>query len=329
MKINEKISQQIVEELSIITGRNINIMGNSGIIIASTNKDRVGEFHGGAQVVISTGESVYITDSTKYEQTKNGINLPIEFRGNIVGVVGITGDVDEVEKYANIIKKVSEIMLKESFKEQDKQIIGGMISTVIMQLLYHDNIDTERIIDTSTQLGIYSNHPKYLAFLRFTGDKDEYELQRLLNEVQTKLDSVLRYYNKKYYYTKINDGIMIVINCEGNGYGEIERIFGRLSGQIGEPYRVGISEIYNDFFGLKNSYREAKVALSVAEKWAKDIVFFGDLDIDILIESTKEETLAFIVKSVFCFFQCCKNITSKVQTASHTGQVDFLINCQT
>ena len=39
--------------------------------------------------------------------------MPLLVDNEIIGVVGITGNVDETSKYANIIKKTAEILFKE------------------------------------------------------------------------------------------------------------------------------------------------------------------------------------------------------------------------
>ncbi len=46
---------------------------------------------------------------------ETGINLPIKFNDDIIGVVGITGELQEVESYGEIVKNLVEIMLAHGF----------------------------------------------------------------------------------------------------------------------------------------------------------------------------------------------------------------------
>ena len=60
-------------------------------------------------------DELIIQSDDEYEGTRKGINLPILLDGEIAGVVGITGERDEVVKYGQIIKKMTEILLIENF----------------------------------------------------------------------------------------------------------------------------------------------------------------------------------------------------------------------
>ena len=56
-----KLAQDFVEATSLLVGqRTINIMDQKGIIIASTEKHRIGDFHQGAAEVLETGKPVLI-----------------------------------------------------------------------------------------------------------------------------------------------------------------------------------------------------------------------------------------------------------------------------
>ena len=53
------LTQDFVEATSaLVGGRTINIMDRNAIIIASTEKDRIGSFHQGAAEVIAYGTAV-------------------------------------------------------------------------------------------------------------------------------------------------------------------------------------------------------------------------------------------------------------------------------
>ena len=56
-------------------GRTINIMDREGIIIASTEKERIGTFHQGAAEVIATGKPVLIEtkDLPRYPGAREGL----------------------------------------------------------------------------------------------------------------------------------------------------------------------------------------------------------------------------------------------------------------
>ena len=83
-----KLAQDFVEATSLLVGqRTINIMDQKGIIIASTEKHRIGDFHQGASEVLATGKPVRIKkeDLPRYPGTKEGYNMPIFLNDEIIG----------------------------------------------------------------------------------------------------------------------------------------------------------------------------------------------------------------------------------------------------
>ena len=53
MHISKNSATQIVEEISKLVKQNINLMDETGHIIASRDKSRIGDFHYGAYKIIS------------------------------------------------------------------------------------------------------------------------------------------------------------------------------------------------------------------------------------------------------------------------------------
>ena len=125
MKISKRSAQQIVEEIGKLVKQNINLMDETGRIIASNDHARVGNFHTGAYRVIQNHLSeYYITPELEQElpNVRRGINLPIEVDGEVQGVIGITGEYAEVIKYGQIVKKMAEILIRERMILEGRQL---------------------------------------------------------------------------------------------------------------------------------------------------------------------------------------------------------------
>ena len=149
------IFQQAAEELvratsSLVSGRTINIMNPDGIIIASSDPKRVGTFHFGADQVMHTGRSVNITRSQlpAYPGALEGCNMPLRQNGKIIGVVGITGDPEELQDLAHLL---------EVYAMKYMELESGICSNLIRDCLFstavsverHRNSRCDRHIDTS------------------------------------------------------------------------------------------------------------------------------------------------------------------------------------
>ena len=125
MKISKSSAQQIVEEIGKLVRQNINLMDETGHIIASNDPARVGNFHAGAYRIIQNHlTEYYITPELEAElpNVRRGINLPIEVGGEVQGVIGITGDYSEVIKYGQIVKKMAEILIRERMVLDNRQL---------------------------------------------------------------------------------------------------------------------------------------------------------------------------------------------------------------
>lgn len=120
MLLQEQDAQNIVDEMKASIHRDINIMDERGVIIASTNPARRGTLHLGAARIIREGlSSLTIGKDNPEEGVQRGINLPISIGGELAGVIGITGDPAEVSVFGDIIKRMTEIMVKNVRQQEE------------------------------------------------------------------------------------------------------------------------------------------------------------------------------------------------------------------
>lgn len=123
MHISKRNANYIVEEISQIIGEKINMMNANGIIIASSDSNRVGDYHAAAKALIDQKlKEVIVKSDGEYEGARPGLNLAINFQDEIVGVIGVTGPYLEVEKYGQIIKKMTEILLLDQYYKEQKDM---------------------------------------------------------------------------------------------------------------------------------------------------------------------------------------------------------------
>lgn len=103
----------MVDEIIERLGRNVNIMDDRGVIIASGDRGRVGAVHDGARRVLETGEPFSVTGERARELrgTRAGVNLPIRLGGGIAGVVGVSGEPAEVGPLAEAVVLMSELLI--------------------------------------------------------------------------------------------------------------------------------------------------------------------------------------------------------------------------
>ncbi|WP_319784226.1 CdaR family transcriptional regulator [Oceanisphaera sp. IT1-181] len=120
MEIEDIIAEKIIARTKGLIPYDINVMNKQGIVVASTDASRVGREHQGARWVIEHQESVTVdlADTRFLAGAKPGVNLPIEYQGNCIGVVGITGDPDRVCELGALLKMTAELLVEQS-REKD------------------------------------------------------------------------------------------------------------------------------------------------------------------------------------------------------------------
>lgn len=111
--LTETLAAEIVEETMVRLHRNINIMDERGVIIASGDPDRINQIHPGAKEVLKTGQTVAVREQDG--GARPGINLPITFKGKMIGVIGITGNPDELAEFGELVRMSTEMMVRQAF----------------------------------------------------------------------------------------------------------------------------------------------------------------------------------------------------------------------
>ena len=100
MRVHKRVAEQIVQAVKDVCGHDINFIDASGKIFASTDRDRVGQFHEAGREAAKTGRTIEVRSAAEYFGTQPGVNIPLIHAGETVAVIGITGEPDEVRKYA-------------------------------------------------------------------------------------------------------------------------------------------------------------------------------------------------------------------------------------
>ena len=163
-----KLAQDFVEATSLLVGqRTINIMDQKGIIIASTEKHRIGDFHQGASEVLATGKPVRIKkeDLPRYPGTKEGYNMPIFLNDEIIGVVGIFGCEEEVQSIANLLR----VYVTQSFSQfqmtQKQNLEAELRNQLLRLLLFGGESQKEMIAKLCGMLNLQLEYPIRIVLL--------------------------------------------------------------------------------------------------------------------------------------------------------------------
>lgn len=288
MKIPTDLALKIVKDMKNIINQDLNFIDTDGYIIASTNKKRIGTFHEASLKCITTKNEVIINSDNEYLGSKKGINIPVYLDNEIVGIIGITGEQKDVEKYGKIIKSMTEILIKEAqikelaIKKREKN------RNIIESILYNQNKNLEFYISL--------NFP-YTVIVGKTNDKieDNNILYKAIEDLLPK--------DKKSIFTITSNYIIIFLNSIKENYIEntIKFLQKNLDLNLKLDFKFGIGRKVEKVEDFTISYLEAKnslkyiSSLNLEEKY----IFYSVLDLGIIFSDIQNEKIDEFINKIF------------------------------
>ena len=121
MILSPELANDIVERAMVIIHHNVNVINNNGIIIASGDKSRIGTTHEIGRRVALTGKAISIYDDEVDigDYVAPGINSPIIVDNEVLFVVGVSGNPNEISKYAALANLTAELLAKQELQHQE------------------------------------------------------------------------------------------------------------------------------------------------------------------------------------------------------------------
>ena len=152
--IKVAFATKIIEKLMEYTSYNIAIMDEQGIIIASSDKRKIGSFHEIAYRIITQKIPQFeVSENDDYLGVRNGVNLALMYKNKIVGVLGVTGIPETVKSVALIIKMTVETLFEYEMSQETLARYLNLESYFINRLLYEEEVDKKELSGLAEQLG--------------------------------------------------------------------------------------------------------------------------------------------------------------------------------
>ncbi len=156
--IDVLLAKKFIERISQFVNYNVNIMDEKGIIIASKNKSRIGTYHEVAMQIIQGDQDTIIVDKENPQfGVKNGVNMAIYYKKRKEGVIGITGNPEEVMQIAMVMKMSVEVMLEYELFKQEKMQRRNLKEQLLNIILYSENLEREDWERYTKPLGLDEN----------------------------------------------------------------------------------------------------------------------------------------------------------------------------
>lgn len=291
MYIRKSTAQQIVESVRDVSGHDINFIDTDGIIYASTDSARVGNFHELGLQVVRTGKVQETGLGDRYLGTQPGVNIPCTYHGETVAAIGITGDPEEVRKYAILTRKIVRIILREHEMDERLSMERSRLNYVIRALVQGERIPPEFFLETAEKFGMNTDTLCRTVLIRMTlGSAAEHHLGNAVLQA-------FELSGSRFWRFTYPDTYIVILEAER--WERSVRFFHDLVSDWAGKVRVGVGGIQT-LRRANRSYEEAKIAL---ESPGADgaVALFDRLDLEILLGSVPSEVRQrYIARVVSC-----------------------------
>jgi carbohydrate diacid regulator len=296
--LQPELAEKIVKEVQKLIAEEIIVVNTDGMIMASTNRGRIGTFHEGALITSHQKKKQIITekDTHQLKGVKSGINLPIFFQHDVIGVIGITGDPKTVTPFGEIIRKMTELLISENYYGEQFDYHSRAIETFVLEWLQAKE-PSSHLLERARALTINLELRRIAVIVEL--EQREHPLSRdvwssILNSFsQNKNDVVTRSGNER---------IIVLIDCSDSVQprsikNRLEHFLLFIKNSFGISAYAGVGQCAAPS-SLHHSYAQAERALKLASR-NRGIIFDEELILEMITgELTSEIKAEYIQRTI-------------------------------
>lgn len=291
--LTEKIAQEIVRETMNRLNRNINIMDHTGTIIASGDQARVNQIHEGASDVIRTKMPLLITkdNQEQYKGARPGINLPIQFQDQIIGVIGITGRPEEILEFGELVKMITEMMINQSFLASQiewKQRMKELIFEELVKSEPNDDAVEQRL----NLLNVKLKSPFQVSLIQIK----ENPLPN--HELIQKIEELLDAQHILVGFFKVNRLFILTSATPEQVLKRKLEMVGAFLQHVGIQFHIGLGAPVTEQRNIWRSRDEAKLALLLGDRKQR-VTAYADIETLALIDRMDPDVKQKFVQRLF------------------------------
>ncbi|AUS96983.1 transcriptional regulator [Clostridium thermosuccinogenes] len=301
MHLSTESAQQIANEISTIVKQNVNIMDAQGYIIASTDPQRIGNFHEGAKKIIEEGlPEFYVTPEAQTPTTRTGLNLPIVINGETIGVVGITGEYEQVYNYGQIVKKMTEILVRESYNREQERFDNKIRNRFLEDWILGSGLEQgSAFIERGVALHIDITRPRRAMVLRINGFRQlagTGEGQKLIEKVEREVQRFISQEQSNIYLRLTTKQVCLVSPRSDEMMKALaEKLVQHIKRNLDVDLLIGIDSGESGTTDVRTAYAKANKASHACLVSNHSILLYDQINMEIFMEdipkSVKEEYL--------------------------------------
>ena len=279
VSVHKRVAEEIVQAVRDVCGHDINFISPSGRIFASTNPDRVGQYHEAAREAAKTGETLEVHRAEDYFGAQPGVNIPLSHDGEPVAVIGITGEPDEVRKYGVLAQKITALILREHELERQSSTERAQMDHVVRALALGEHLNYDYYRDFMQRHRVDLEGTRTTVILRtHSGDENltrvKSEITRIIHRQRITLYTFC--YPHEFILLPESEQVPPLLEA----LTAVERDYpGAVRAAVGTRERLSRQS---------RSYEAARIALRAMAP-GQCVAEFEDLDLEILLGSVSGE----------------------------------------
>lgn len=279
-QIKKDAAQQIVDTVHDVCGKNINFIDDTGIIIASTDEKRVNTFHEIGKEVVRTGQTMNVMDDKEYDGARRGVNCPISYKGKAIAAIGISGDPEEVRKYAYLAQKISLLLLRERDMDIQERNRNDRMNYILRSLIHGEEMPPGYLEKFLEDYGRSAGKRFCTVVLRVVSEENPDNLYGM----EKKIYQVFEQFRSGLYMFDYPNEYVILLSEK-----ELQRkwpVFEKLSAECGKILKIAAGSVER-LREQDESYRNAKMVLQ-SLSGDRTRAMYEELDLELLLGSVPE-----------------------------------------
>ncbi|MDO4305461.1 MAG: sugar diacid recognition domain-containing protein [Eubacteriales bacterium] len=277
--VDRALAQQIVNAVKDVCGQDINFIDRSGMIFASTAKERIGTFHEIGYEAFHTGKTIEVDSDNSFTGTQRGINLPIYHNQRILAVIGISGEAEKVRKYAHLAERMTRLLIREqefnafSRNQDDKKHF------MIHSLIGRQEADKDYLKDSLEAFGIDLKKKKRLLLIRLEESRPDRESDSMM---EMKIHQMFGTAQLKLYTYDYPNEYLAVMDEEC--FENYKAFFQKFAADHQEFLKMAVGKACS-VYELTNSYHSALTAWKSIASASRSFVVFDELTMEIVLSA--------------------------------------------
>lgn len=280
ISIDRTLAQQIVDAVQGVCGQHVNFIRPDGIILASTHADRIGVLHE-AGLMAAREQTVQEVCRTE-GGSRPGINLPILHNGQVIAVIGITGQPGEVRRYAQLAERITLLLVREQQLSDYSRTQADKRRYVMDALRSPEKADANYLMDLLRGFDVDPGTLKRIVLLRL-----EPEERQTLSGLESTATALCRNLGAALYYYYYPDTLVAVL--EDANLSQVGPALKRFAAAQRGQCKIGVGK-RAPLGGLAESWTTAQTACHSATRRKNNYALFDDLTWELVLADLPSDT---------------------------------------